>query len=393
MKLPSATHERFSAAVAAHIDAARHELAARWLDRLTALIPVGPNDVFPTDTLLDHIPALIQEIGKFIAAPEQEIAGNTVVVAKARELGELRHTQHASVHQLLREYDLLRSILETFVLEHGEQLGDPNLIDVIRCLRRINQAVAILTQTTVDTFVERYTATIEQQTRRLEQFNHMISHELRQPLAVLQTAAALLRQTDDPERRGRVVSAVERNVVRLVELLATITDITRLKAADDTKPGVQRVPLATVAHEAARRLREMAEDRQVQIRVSHDLPAVTVDIGRLELIFTNLLSNAIKYSDPAKSERFVEVSPTELTSSACVFQVRDNGIGMSLEEAQRIFTPFYRGHSEGDVEGIGLGLSIVRECAQAIGASIDVDSAVGEGTTFRLTMPVGVCAQ
>ena len=107
MKLPSATHERFSAAVAAHIDAARHELAARWLDRLTALIPVGPNDVFPTDTLLDHIPALIQEIGKFIAAPEQEIAGNTVVVAKARELGELRHTQHASVHQLLREYQMV----------------------------------------------------------------------------------------------------------------------------------------------------------------------------------------------------------------------------------------------------------------------------------------------
>src|SRR5262245_39646441 len=166
------THEGFAATVAALIDNARRDLAARWLDRLTTLIPVRPNDVFPTEALLDHIPALIQAVAKFIAAPEQEIAGNTFVVAKARELGELRHEQHASVHQLLREYELLRGILETFVLEKGEELGHPDLTEVIRCLRRINQAVALLTQTTVDTFVERYTATIEEQTRRLEQFNH-----------------------------------------------------------------------------------------------------------------------------------------------------------------------------------------------------------------------------
>ncbi len=389
MESSSATHDGFSAAVAAQIDAARHDLAARWLDRLTALIPIQPNDVFPTNALLDHIPSLIQEIAKFVAAPEQEIAGNTAVVAKARELGELRHEQHASVHQLLHEYELLRGILETFVLEKGDELGHPDLSDVIRCLRRINQAVAILTQATVDTFVERYTATIEEQMRRLEQFNRMVSHELRQPLGVLQTAATLCRQTDDPGRRQRVIDAIERNVGRLVELVVTITDMTRSKPADDTKPGVQRLPLGGVAHEAARQLREMAADQQVQIRIASDLPAVTVDVGRLELMFTNLLSNAIKYADPAKATRFVEVSLVQMKDSECVFQVRDNGIGMTTEEVQRIFTPFYRAHTESAIEGVGLGLAIVRDCVQAIGASISVESAVGEGTTFRIAMPVG----
>jgi len=110
-----AAHESFEEAIAARIEADRHALATRWLERLMTLIPVPPMDVFPTDALLDHVPDLIQEVAKFISADEREIADNMFVVAKARQLGELRHEQHASVHQLLREYELLRSILETFV--------------------------------------------------------------------------------------------------------------------------------------------------------------------------------------------------------------------------------------------------------------------------------------
>jgi signal transduction histidine kinase len=389
--------DSFEAAIAARIDFDRHALARRWLVRLTELLPVRPKEVFPSEALLDHIPNLIQEVARFISAEEPEIAANTFVVAKARELGELRHEQHASVHQLLREYELLRSILETFVGEQAEQLGlEPNLRDVLRCVRKINQAVALLTRTTVDTFVERYTATIEDQTRRLERFNQMVSHELRQPLGALQTAAALLRQADeglDAERRRRVIAAVERNVTRAVHLVGTITKVTALSAADDTKPGVQRVSLSTVAQEAAGQLRELSGDRAVQIIVAPDLPHLTVDVGRLELMLSNLLSNAIKYSDPTKSHRYVEVSLVQLTESACTFCVRDNGLGMTSEQLQEVFTPFFRAHAHRDaelgVEGLGLGLLIVRDCAEALDASLHVDAAPGEGATFTVTMPIG----
>ncbi len=398
--MASTTHETFAAAIAARIESDRHVLAARWLDRLTALIPVPPKDVFPTEDLLDHIPNLIHEVAKCISAEEHEVAANSFVVAKARELGELRHEQHASVHQLLREYELLRNILETFVGEQAQQLGlDPPLDEVLRCVRRINQAVALLTQTTVDTFVERYTATIDDQTQRLERFNQMVSHELRQPLGALQTAGALLRQTEgdtDAERRRRVVAAVERNITRLVDLVATITKVTGLNIPDDTKPGVQRVSVSTVAQEAARQLRETSRDRNVDVVIAPDLPHVTVDVGRLELMLSNLLSNAIKYSDPEKPHRFVEVSLVQVNNSACTFRVRDNGLGMTAEQVQQVFTPFVRAHADRDtelgVEGLGLGLSIVRDCAAAIGASIHVDAAPGEGATFTVTMPVGMCS-
>jgi signal transduction histidine kinase len=249
------------------------------------------------------------------------------------------------------------------------------LEDVLRCVRKINQAVALLTQTTVDTFVERYTATIEDQTRQLERFNRMVSHELRQPLGVLQTAAALLRQTDgdaDADRRRRLVGAVERNITRLIELVQTITKVTGLNVPDDTKPGVQRVSLSTIAGE-------------------------TVDVGRMELMLSNLLSNAIKYADPSKAHRFVEVSLAALSDSTCTFHVRDNGLGMTVEQVNQVFTPFFRAHAARDtelgVEGLGLGLSIVRDCADAIGASIHLDSSPGEGTTFAVTLPVGTSAR
>jgi signal transduction histidine kinase len=392
--------DAFAAAIAARIAAERNALAARWLERLIAVIPVGPNEVFPTEALLDHIPKVIEQIGKFLAVPENEIAADTFVVSEARELGELRHEQHASVHQLLREYELLRSILATFVGEEAGRLQiDPNYAHVLLAVQRIDHAVSLLTQTTVNTFVERYAATIEAQTKQLKEFNQMVSHELRQPLAALQVASTLLKRIDedpDRERRQRLVAVVERNVTRVVDLINTITKMTAGRVADDSKPGTQRVSVTTLAQEASRQLREMALSRDVRIVVAPDLPDVTVDVGRLELILTNLLSNAIKYSDPSKSDRVVEVLSVRSDASSCTFHVRDNGLGMTAEQLKKVFTPFFRAHANLDgtlhVEGLGLGLSIVRDCIDAIGASIDVTAAPNEGTTFTITLPVGTAS-
>jgi hypothetical protein len=85
---------------------------------LNDLLVVPADEVFPSDQLLDHIPTLIGEIAEYLRAPaEEEIAANAAVIDKARELGMLRHSQRASVHQLLREYEILSELLETFVVE------------------------------------------------------------------------------------------------------------------------------------------------------------------------------------------------------------------------------------------------------------------------------------
>src|SRR5262245_20201538 len=98
--------------------AAHVELASRWLQRLHALLPVPLTAVFPSASLLDHIPDLIEHLADDIASnAEQALIANTAVIAKAQELGELRYGQHASVHQLLREYRLLAEVLSEFIAE------------------------------------------------------------------------------------------------------------------------------------------------------------------------------------------------------------------------------------------------------------------------------------
>jgi signal transduction histidine kinase len=139
-------------------------------------------------------------------------------------------------------------------------------------------------------------------------------------------------------------------------------------------------------------LREMADAREVNVRVVSSLPAVTIDAARLELVLVNLISNAIKYSDPAKPERFVEIAPApSARPNACTLSIRDNGIGIAENDLRSIFARFYRGRPERDRElgttGLGLGLSIVADCVDAVKGDIRVESTLGEGTTFFVELP------
>ena len=198
----------------------------------------------------------------------------------------------------------------------------------------------------------------------------MLSHELRQPLGALQAATWMLRpmlEGDDPARRERVVAAMERNVSRLVDLITRITQISGM-AGREHLPSVQRTSLTTVARESARQLRDVAAERGVEVRIADDLPDVTVDFGELELLLVNLLSNAIKYMDPSKSVRFVEVSTVPSSDDRACAAVRDSSLGMDAAQLEQLFTPLFRAHAERDtelgIEGLGLGLTIVRDCAR-----------------------------
>jgi len=387
--------ETFAETIAARMHEHATALAGRWLDRLLSLIPVASRDIFPTDSLLDHVPTLIEHIARSIAAAEGDIVANTFVVGKARELGELRYAQNASVHQLLREYEVLRSILEHFVVEQIAALQlTPDVLAALACAKRINQAIATLSQTTVDTFVNRYMATIAAQQQKLSGFNRMVSHELRQPLAALQAAVAVLQLDNGGARQEKTVAILERNVERLVEMTRTIARLSGMVPSPNEKqPAMQRVSAATVAREAARQLRDAAEARGVSLNVDPTLPDVVVDVGQLELLLVNLLSNGIKYSDPSKTNRYVNIESVSSDESSCVFRVRDNGIGMNEHQLANVFTPFFRGHVDRDrelgVEGLGLGLSIVRDCAAALNATVDVESQDGDGTSFTVAMRHG----
>ena len=361
------------------------------------MLPVETNQIFPTEHLLDHIPALIRELAEYVRAPEAEaVAANTAVISKARELGELRHTQSASVHQLLAEYRLLGGILANFVQTELQQLGvSPAAAEAVEVLRRLNDAIWLLMQTTVNTFVAEYTGTISSHSARLESFNRMVSHELRQPLGTLMYALPVLKaetMRGDTARQAHLFAVMERNILRLTQLMEQLEGLSRLRSAGADAPDVQRTSVATVAWEVARQLREMADARGVEIRVTEPLPELVIDMARLELILMNLMSNAVKYSDPNKTHRLVSVEAAPTTDAAAVrIAVCDNGLGIPADHLTTVFRRFTRAHAARDselgVRGSGLGLAIAAECAEAVGGHIRVESTVGLGTTFFLDVP------
>jgi signal transduction histidine kinase len=382
----------FGDLIATRMRSEHRVIAARWFERLLDLLPVDARDIFPTESLLDHVPALIFEIGRYLHQPKGEaIVSNTAILEKAGELGALRHSQRASLHQVLREYQVLRGVLVAFVLEELERAGAaPTAADAIQLVNRLHQAVDVLSQATVEEFVGLYTQTIADQAERLDQFTRMAAHEWRQPLGAVQFGVRLLRDADlDPPRVERTLATVERNVQHLADLTRKMEAIARVRSNGDNAV-VQTVSAATVAQEAARQLREMADARGVEIRVADTLPALTVDVGRLELAFVNLLSNAIKYSDPDKAERYVEVSGT-VTNGTARIEVRDNGIGIPGAALPSIFERFTRAHADQaerrHVGGIGLGLSIVDDCVRAMGGRIEVEAVEKAGATFIMTLP------
>jgi signal transduction histidine kinase len=387
----------FGDLIAKRMQTEHRALAQRWFERLVELLPVDARDVFPTESLLDHVPALILEISGYLRHPEAEaIAANTAIIEKARELGALRHGQRASLHQVLREYQILSGVLVVFVQEEMDRLGAlPPASEGVAVVSRVNQAVHVLSQATVEAFVSLYTQTIAEQRERLEEFTRMAAHEWRQPLGALQFGVRLLRQAGLEEQRAdRTWANVERNVQRLIELTHKLETIARVRGSGDNAL-VQEVSATTVAQEATRQLREMADARGIDIRVADDLPTIKVDVGRLELVLVNLLSNAIKYSDTTKPSRYVEVIGG-IETGMCRLEVRDNGVGIPPDALMAIFQRFTRAHADRDdfahVSGVGLGLSIVDDCVRAMGGHIEVRSAESEGTAFVVSLPLSPSA-
>ena len=390
------TAENYADVVSQRVSAERSVLAARWLNRLNELLLVEPNAVFPSDQLLDHIPTLISEIAAYVKAPvDEEIATNAAVIDKARELGSLRHEQRASVHQLLREYEILGELLEGFVIDETERLAlHPTPGECFEVLRRITRATRTLMRTTVDTFVSEYTTTIQERNERIKNFNRMASHELRTPIGTLLFASAMLNRDViqlDSARVARIASTISSNAERLSRLVTNLERLSRLTDSLDM-PSQQEVDLQALAAEVVRQVDEMATARDVVIRINAaEVPPLLVDSARLELVLLNLVSNAIKYCDPSKPDRFIEVAASLTSDEMCAIIVRDNGLGIAEQDQTAIFDRFFRAHSHLDhalgVTGTGLGLAIVAECVRELDGSIRCESSLGSGTTFLISVP------
>ena len=378
--------DALAAYLASRLREGRETIVERWLERISARVNLTPNSVFPTNELLNHVPLLVDGIADYLVDPGAELGSTAPVLAKAMELGALRHEQGFDAHQILKEHEILGGVIFNYLSDY---LDDPTMPgtrrDVAACWERVALAVELIRQATMNHFLRLWSERVNEREDRLRQFNRMVSHELKNRVGAIRGAAGLLAEEwIEDKQRERFVTMVRENAVNLQRVLMDLEALSRIDT--DTRQR-RNVMLPQAAAEAARQLRDSAEANGVQILVPEELPNVEVDAAAVELALVNYISNAIKYSDPAKQERWVKIS-AELIFGQLIVRTTDNGIGVPKNARPQLFEQFYRAHLETvTVDGTGLGLSIVRETVDAMGGRAWAEFPESGETVFAFSLP------
>jgi signal transduction histidine kinase len=254
---------------------------------------------------------------------------------------------------------------------------------VLESLRTVNETLQIR--------VEERTAELVK-ANELNQFKSefvsMLSHDIRNPLNTILLAAGLLQNQDErltKEKKQNHLQMIRSAIKNMAKLLDEVTFIGK---ADSGRMGYELIciDLEAFCRQMVEEVRLMANEKHLTLVFASfgKLDEALWDESLLRHILGNLLSNAIKYSLPDGIVRFELIGQ----ENAVIFRIQDCGIGIPKECQKRLFQPFRRADNVGTIPGTGLGLAIVKKCVDAHEGEIVVNSQVGVGTTFTVTLPL-----
>jgi signal transduction histidine kinase len=219
----------------------------------------------------------------------------------------------------------------------------------------------------------------------------LVSHELRTPLGALQLQLERLsREHCGPlnDAQQELIVRIRRSLARLTDMIQSLLEYARIESG--------RLALTVESIDVRALCRSVVDDFALQAEakglrlylVGPEEPSFfDTDLRLLRLVLVNLVANALKFTDAGE----IRVS-VECDSSRCLLRVSDTGPGIPAKVQTSIFEPFFQGesaHYAQPSQGAGLGLSLVREMLQALGGSVDLESELGVGTTFRVSVPRG----
>jgi PAS domain S-box-containing protein len=213
-----------------------------------------------------------------------------------------------------------------------------------------------------------------------------VSHELRTPLTSLRGFAELLLKRDFPPPKQReFVTIMHQEAVRLTTLINDFLDLQRIEAGRQTYTFAP-IDLGVLIRDAVPVFTGADETHSLCLAIPDLLPSVRADADRIRQVLANLLSNAMKYSPQGGT---VTVGAC-WRGAAVEVRVADQGIGMTPENVQQLFTKFYRidNAATRTIGGTGLGLALVKAIVEAHGGQVRVESAIGQGSTFFFTLPI-----
>ena len=339
--------------------------------RLKTIINCMANAVMVTNRNLElvlHNPALMRllEISQAITNP---VPFTTIIDDKSltKTLEQIQggiSSEHESISQEIHAGEnVLRSISAPVLGPDKSIVGTVTVLENITAFKQLDQMKS--------------------------DFVNMVAHELRSPLvSIKQLHNVILEELAGPlqVKQRELVNRSTKRIDALLELINDLLDIAKIEAKRHVE---HQVPanIGQIIEEAVALMGPRAEEQGITLRYSYkNLKPVRADPKIIEEIFGNLISNAINYSPEGGQ---VTVTAQGL-SEYIEIKVQDTGVGIPPEELPRIFDKFYRvKHPKTrDVIGSGLGLSIVKGAIEAHHGTIDVESIVDKGTTFRVLLPI-----
>jgi signal transduction histidine kinase len=222
--------------------------------------------------------------------------------------------------------------------------------------------------------------------KELDSFVYSVSHNLRAPLMSVLGLINLVqvenkKSDPDPDLSG-YFAMMQQSIHKLDDTLKEILDYSRNARSE---LNIEKVDFQRMVEDSFDRMKYMEGSEQISKSVSIDSKAVLfTDPYRLSVIVNNLVSNAIKYRDINKSQSTISIDAV-ISDSKLSIVFRDNGIGISQDYIDKIFDMFFRATDRS--EGAGLGLYIVKETVDKLHGDIIVESAMGDGATFRINIP------
>ncbi len=227
-------------------------------------------------------------------------------------------------------------------------------------------------------------------TNARDEFVMTATHELRTPLTNLQAYAEALQGEEglEVERQKEFCNVITSEAIRLGRLVDQLLTVSQMEAGSMTahRHELEMLPMLEYA---ADQLRGHAEQKQMKLatKLSAKLPIVIGDRDKLQAALVNLVGNAIKYT-PEGGEVVLRAA---VEDQWIRIDIEDNGPGIPEDEQEKVFNKFFRGNDtrDSDQRGNGLGLAFSREIARLHGGDIELQSTVGEGSTFTLKLPIG----
>ncbi len=209
------------------------------------------------------------------------------------------------------------------------------------------------------------------------------SHDLRQPVQALSLLNGALRRTVKNARALEMIEHQEHSLTAMTNLLNSLLDISRLDAGAVT-PELEEFPMQRLVDRLSPELARQARHKGLEFASCACQSTVRSDPNLLGEVIQNLVGNAIRYTDQGR----VALDCVERDGHCCIV-VEDTGIGISKDQQEEIFKEFHQVKSRGgSKEGFGLGLAIVKRLTELLGHSIDVESDLGKGSRFIVSMPI-----